>query len=103
MLFSFLKRFTKVSFVVTGALMTYLAKETSRTAKTGMSLSGSSPISEDILNASAAASEETRRKMLDTERQAQIAAERARQTQQHQDQMRAAQARADADRARQNY
>ena len=47
--------------------------------------------------------EEARRRMLDTERQAQIAAERARQTQHHQDQMRAAQARADADRARQNY
>ena len=83
-------------------LFNYIERELFKTLGT-MGPSGSVPVDKDLLNRAAAEQEEARRKMLDTKRQAQIAEERARQTRHHQDQMRAAQARADADRARRQY
>lgn len=92
-----------LTFSLLKPLLNYLERETARTWRNTTSPSGTVPIDKDMLNAAAAERDEARRKMLDTERQAQIAAERAKQTQHHQDQMRAAQARADADRARRQY
>ncbi|HEL1536627.1 TPA: hypothetical protein TVG95_001317 [Streptococcus equi subsp. zooepidemicus] len=82
--------------------MNYIEKELHKTIRE-MGPSGTVPVDNNLLNAAAAEKEEARRKMIEAERQAQIAAERARQTQHHQDQLRAAQARADADRARRQY
>lgn len=84
-------------------LLNHIEKETARTWRNTASLSGTVPIDEGVLGAAAARNEEARRNMLNAERQAQIAAERARQTQHHQDKMRAMQARADAERARRQY
>lgn len=96
-------RLALLIFSLLKPLLNYFEKETAKTWRNTISPSGTVPIDKDILNAAAANNEEARRKMIEAERQAQIAAERARQTQHHQDQLRAAQARVDADRARRNY
>lgn len=70
-------------------LFNYIEKELFKTLGT-IGPSGTAPVNNDALDAAVAEQEEARRKMLATERQAQIAEERARQTRHHQYQMRAA-------------
>ncbi|MGT2743816.1 hypothetical protein ACVRW4_00395 [Streptococcus phocae subsp. phocae] len=95
-----------VLFALIKPLLDYLEKDLHRSMRE-MALREPAPVAPDDtdLLAAIAADEKkkSRRKMLDKERQARIAEERARQTQHHQDKMRAAQARSDADKARKQY
>lgn len=102
---SILKVYWKLSvftFRLMRPFLNYLEKELYKTMRE-LGPSGTVPVDNNSLDAAAAENEEARRKMIEAERRAQIAAERARQTQRHQDQLRAVQARTDADRARRQY